>query len=190
MHPLKKTDRIHKNRKTHREMGRTRTGVAEIDNMWGGTTEATHESREGTNEHNTGKATIENHSTIKPRPRHRPVDPSVGTGPSVSPPAPSKVIDSIFPVNGDPSVLDSPAPLSWYDRLPSCGPPPLGYRTNADPCDPGPEEAGVMIDLFEVGLFHAPLTAGVRLSEVDGIFDNGGKSADCKNTGGKCCTFC
>jgi len=47
-----------------------------------------------------------------------------------------------------------------------------------------------MIDLFEVGLFHAPLTAGTRFSEVDGIFDNGGKSADCKTMGGKCCTLC
>lgn len=47
-----------------------------------------------------------------------------------------------------------------------------------------------MIDLFDVGLFHAPLTAGVRLSEFDGIFDSGGKSAGCKDTGGKCCTFC
>ena len=45
-----------------------------------------------------------------------------------------------------------------------------------------------MIDLFTAGLFHAPLTAGVRLSEFDGIFDNGGKSVDCKFVD-KCCIF-
>jgi hypothetical protein len=47
-----------------------------------------------------------------------------------------------------------------------------------------------MIDLFDVGLFHAPLTAGVRLSGFDGIFDSGGKSAGCKGAVGKCCAFC
>lgn len=66
----------------------------------------------------------------------------------------------------------------------------MGYRTNAEPCVPGPEDAGVMIDLFDAGLFHAPLTVGVRLSGFDGTFDNGGKSVDCRNMDGKCCTFC
>jgi hypothetical protein len=47
-----------------------------------------------------------------------------------------------------------------------------------------------MIDLFDVGLFHAPLTAGVRFSEFDAIFDNGGKSVDCKDVGGRFGTFC
>lgn len=47
-----------------------------------------------------------------------------------------------------------------------------------------------MIDLFKAGLFHAPLTAGVRLSGFACTFDNGGKSADCNNAGGKWGTFC
>jgi hypothetical protein len=49
----------------------------------------------------------------KLRSRHHLTDSSVvGAGSSVISSVPSKVIDSIFPVNVDSSMLDSPGPLS------------------------------------------------------------------------------
>ena len=194
LHEMKRY-RVHKNRRIHRgeAKGNRREQERPNSTTCGETQQMTLELKEGKTSTTLAKQrskTILVYCKPKFRPRHRPAVPSVDAGPSVFSPPPSKVIDSTFPANDDSSILNSSASLSWHNRLPSCGPPPLGYRTNADPCDPGPEEAGVMIDLFDVGLFHAPLTAGVRLSEFDGIFDSGGKSADCKNTGGKCCTFC
>jgi hypothetical protein len=44
-----------------------------------------------------------------------------------------------------------------------------------------------MIDLVDDEFVHAPATAGARFSGGDAIFDNGGKSADWKKTGGSCC---